>query len=189
MTGAPGGEDRLDKMGLVALHQGNYDLAESLFGRDLERLAPKSPARGGRTGFLGDVEVARGNLDRTLPYFEEGASGSSQERFGLAVGREQAVYLLRDFRVRGGRDVQALLAVGGAQRARRLECQPSRVPIARLSSFHPSGLPSRFRHPVGTIEYYKRSYGSRIARDGRLVEERPGVEAWSAALRGRLQPA
>jgi hypothetical protein len=73
MTGAPGGEDRLDKMGLVALHQGNYDLAESLFGRNLERLAPKSPARGGRTGFLGDVEVARGNLDRTLPYFEEGA--------------------------------------------------------------------------------------------------------------------
>ena len=81
MTGAPGGEDRLDKMGLVALHQGNYDLAESLFGRDLERLAPKSPARGGRTGFLGDVEVARGNLDRTLPYFEEGA-GRGKARGG-----------------------------------------------------------------------------------------------------------
>jgi tetratricopeptide (TPR) repeat protein len=66
-------ENRWDKMGFISLRQGNYDRAEALFRRDLEHLPPNGPGRGGRTGFLGDTEVARGNPDRALPYFEEGA--------------------------------------------------------------------------------------------------------------------
>jgi len=66
-------ENRYDKLAFVCLRQGKYDEAESLLRRDLENLPPNGPARGGRTGFLGDTEVARGRLDRAVPYFEEGA--------------------------------------------------------------------------------------------------------------------
>jgi TolB-like protein/tetratricopeptide (TPR) repeat protein/predicted Ser/Thr protein kinase len=66
-------ENRYDKMAFICLRQGNYDRAEALLRRDLDGLPPNGPARGGRTGFLGDVEVARGNPDRALPFFEEGA--------------------------------------------------------------------------------------------------------------------
>jgi tetratricopeptide (TPR) repeat protein len=66
-------ENRYDKMALVDLRLGKYDEAEALLRRDIEGLPPGGPGRGGRTGFLGDTEVARGNLDRALPYFEEGA--------------------------------------------------------------------------------------------------------------------
>jgi tetratricopeptide (TPR) repeat protein len=70
---AYGKEKRYDKMGFISLRQGNYDRAEALFRRDLEQLPPNGSGRGGRTGFLGDVEVGRGNPDGALPYFEEGA--------------------------------------------------------------------------------------------------------------------
>ncbi len=64
-------EDRADKIALSYLHQGKYDLAESELRRDIEKFPANSLARGGRTGFLGDIEVARGRLDRAIPNFVE----------------------------------------------------------------------------------------------------------------------
>jgi len=91
-------ENRYDKMGFVCLRQGNYDEAEALFRRDLDGLPPNGPGRGGRTGFLGDTEVARGNLDRAVPYFEEGARLYGRQMwFGADVMLKAAqVYLEQD---------------------------------------------------------------------------------------------
>ncbi len=79
-------EDDPGKIARTALHQGNYELAESELRRQIPKLPPNSPWRGFNHGFLGDVEVARGNLDRAGPHFEEAVRAyGSRLSFGADV--------------------------------------------------------------------------------------------------------
>ena len=88
-------ENNPGKIGRAALHQGRYDVAESELHRQIERMPPGSPWRGFNYQFLGDVEVARGRLDRAGAYFEEAVRAhGGQLWFGAdAVFKGAQIYL------------------------------------------------------------------------------------------------
>jgi serine/threonine protein kinase/tetratricopeptide (TPR) repeat protein len=86
--------DRTNKLSLAAMHKGDFDRAES----ELKKLVGRHAgpvAMGGWLGFLGDVQVARGDLDGARTWFEQGvrAYGNFEWYGALVMWKAAQVYL------------------------------------------------------------------------------------------------